>query len=142
MFTLLLALITIAPAVPGPQPVGSTKNMPALICREMGSAGSRSEAIVICRTKAEWQIRDACSGSTRYCSPEEKRMMAAGLPGRATAFPASEDSRIVCRKLSITGSRLRSTMTCMANREWRRLYDDTQVEMKELQNTFSKKGPF
>jgi len=30
----------------------------------------------------------------------------------------------------------------MANREWRRMYDDTQTEMKELQNTFSKKGPF
>ena len=68
--------------------------------------------------------------------------MASALPDQATAFLASDDSRIVCRKLRITGSRLRSSMTCMANREWRRMYDDTQTEMKELQNTFSKKGPF
>ncbi|MEO7411526.1 MAG: hypothetical protein ABIU10_09470 [Sphingomicrobium sp.] len=143
MLTFILASLMIAPpSGSAPQQTASSKDLPTLQCREMGSAGSRSEAIVICRTQAEWQVRDACSGATRYCSPEEKMAMASGLPGRATAFPASEDSRIVCRKLLITGSRLRSTNTCLANSEWRRLYDDTQTEMKELQNTFSKKGPF
>lgn len=142
MLAFVLASLLAAPTDPATQQVASRNPMPTLQCREMGSAGSRSEAIVICRTRAEWQVRDTCSGATRYCSPEEKREMASGLPGRATAFPASEDSRIVCRKLLITGSRLRATTTCMANREWRRMYDDTQTEMKELQNTFSKKGPF
>ncbi len=142
MFALILASLMVASAERAPQKVEAGKKLPALVCREMGSAYSKSEAIVVCRTRAEWGVRDACSGATRYCSPEEKRAMMAGLPGRATAFPASEDSRIVCRKLLITGSRLRSTNTCMANREWRRLYDDTQTEMKELQNTFSKRGPF
>ena len=137
-----MASLMVVPSGPAPQQVASQKDKLTVHCREMGSANSRSEAIVICRTRAEWQVRDACQGATRYCSAEEKMAMTSGLPGRETAFPASEDSRIVCRKLSITGSRLRSISTCLANREWRRMYDDTQTEMKELQNTFSKKGPF
>ena len=68
--------------------------------------------------------------------------MTSGLPGRETAFPLNEDSRIICRKLSVTGSRLKAISTCLPQREWRRMYDNTQSEMKELQNTFSKKGPF
>lgn len=142
MLAFVMASLLVAPSDPSPQQIASSKDRPAIICREMGSFSSRSEAIVVCRTKAEWQVRDACQGATRYCSSEAKMAMVDGLPGRETAFPASEDSRIVCRKLTITGSRLRSTSTCMANREWRRMYDDTQTEMKELQNTFSKKGPF
>ena len=142
MLAFVMASLMVASGGPAPEQAASQKDTPTVYCREMGSANSRSEAIVICRTRAEWQVRDACQGATRYCSPEEKMAIASGLPWRETAFPASEDSRIVCRKLSITGSRLRSISTCLANREWRRMYDDTQTEMKELQNTFRKKGPF
>ena len=142
MLAFVMASLMVASGGPAPEQAPSQKDKLTVHCREMGSADSRSEAIVICRTRAEWQVRDACQGATRYCSAEEKMAMTSGLPGRETAFPASEDSRIVCRKLSITGSRLRSISTCLANREWRRMYDDTQTEMKELQNTFSKTGPF
>ena len=142
MIAFIMASLMVASSDPAPQVTASRKDRPTVHCREMGSANSRSQAIVICRTLAEWQVRDACQGATRYCTAEEKRAMTSGLPGRPTVFDASEDSRIVCRMLSITGSRLRSTSTCLSQREWQRLYDNTQTEMKELQNTFSKKGPF
>lgn len=141
MLLWMIASLSVAPVATTPAPL-PTIAKPVVQCREIGSAYSRSEAIVICRTKAQWEVRDACQGATRYCSPEEKRAMLAGLPGGEGIYAADEDSRIVCRKLSITGSRLRATSTCLSQREWRRLYDDTQVELKELQNTFSKKGPF
>ena len=111
---------------------------PTLQCREVGSAPSRSQAVIICRTKVQWQKYESCKNVTRYCPPEKR---AASL-GTETAFPLNEGSRVICRVLKVTGSRLSSVRTCLPQREWQRMYENTQTEMKELQNTFSKKTPF
>ena len=142
MLAFMMASMMVAASDPAPRQATSLKNEPTRYCRELGSASSRSEAIRICRTRAQWLKWDGCHGATRYCPPKKRVALTSGLPGRETAFPLNEDSRIICRKLSVTGSRLKAISTCLPQREWQRMYDNTQTEIKELQNTFSKKGPF
>ncbi|MCL6684186.1 hypothetical protein [Sphingomonas alba] len=101
-----------------------------LECRIMVAGVSRSSDITVCKARAAWRELELCKGATRYCSPEEKAAIAA----KHTAFSLSEDSRIICRLLSATGSRLRTQQTCMAQREWQRMWDESRATMGHLQN--------
>jgi hypothetical protein len=129
MLTTLMLFLSTAVSTPAAQlPLGEIE-VP-LQCRIMVPGTSRSEDITVCRTRAAWRGLDACRGATRYCSPEQKAAIAA----KHTAFPLSEDSRIVCRMLSATGSRLRTQTTCMPRREWQRMWDDTSSAVRKLQD--------
>ena len=112
----------------------SLKGAPTRYCREIGSAASRNQAIVICRTRAQWQRMQACNGATRYCAPTKR---ASAEIGRETAFPLNEDSRIICRRLSVTGPRLTSQRTCLPQREWQRMWDESRTTMSTLQDRHS-----
>lgn len=124
-------MLSLAAAVSNPEPqVVLGKIEKPLQCRIMVSGASRSGDISICRTKAAWRELESCRGATRYCSPEQK----AALNARHTAFSLSEDSRIVCRLLSATGSRLRSQQTCLPRREWQRMWDENSTAVRKLQD--------
>lgn len=138
MLGLVMASMMVAASEPAPQPVVSLKSAPTRICREMGSAASRSQAIMICRTKAQWQRSAACVGPTTYCTPKQKLAMRAAMTGRESAYPLDDASQIICRKLRITGSRLQSVSTCLSKREWDRMHSDARDEVSELQDNYSK----
>lgn len=129
MFATLMLSMSAAVANPAPQQPFRKIEKP-LQCRVMVAGTSRSGDITICRTKAAWRELDSCRGVTRYCTPEQKAAMFA----KHTAFSLSEDSRIVCRLLSITGSRLRTQQTCMPQREWQRLWDESSEGAARLMN--------
>src|SRR6476659_10598271 len=100
---------------------GSLKKEPTRYCRAMVVGASRSSDVLICKTKAQWDDFDSCRGVTRYCTPSQKAALA---QKHAAAFALTEDSRIVCRVLKITGSRLASQPTCLSQREWQRMWDN------------------
>ena len=110
----------------------SLKGAPTRYCREIGSAASSNQAIVICRTRAQWQRREACVGATRYCVPTKR--VASVAVGPDTAFPLNEDSRIICRRLAVTGTRLTSQNTCLPQRDWQRMWDESRSTMSTLQD--------
>lgn len=132
MLAIVMASMMVAASEPAPQLAASLKNEPTRYCRELGSASSRSQAIRICRTRAQWRAWEGCQGVTRYCAPRT-RAASAGL-GRESAFPLNEDSRIVCRKLSVTGSRLQTVSACLPVREWDRMWKDSAGAMLKLQD--------
>lgn len=138
MLALVMVSMMVSANDPPPRHAASATTQPTRYCRELGSASSRSEAILICRTRAQWLAWETCNGPTRYCPPKQKVAMTSGVPGREMAFPMNEDSRIICRKLKVTGTRLRLVKTCLPQREWDRMYANTQVDMKELQDKYSK----
>lgn len=129
MFAFVLASMIAATTDPVPARVEakSLVGQPTRICREMGGAASRSQAVIICRTKAQWQRAETCTGVTRYCAPKKVAM-------RTTAFPMNEDSRIVCRRMKGTGSRLSTSNVCMPLREWDRMWKDSQETVSSLQD--------
>ena len=142
MLAFVMASMMVAASDPAPQQAASLKNEPTRYCRELGSASSRSEAIRICRTRAQWQRWEACNGATRYCPPKKRVAMTSGLPGRETAFPLNEDSRIVCRRLKVTGTRLSSQRTCLPQREWDRMWKDSAEATLKLQDQSTRvEGP-
>jgi hypothetical protein len=116
----------------------SLKGVPTRFCREIGSAASRSQAVMICRTKAQWNRLETCNGATRYCPRKKKLASISELPGRSTAFPLNEDSRIVCRYLKATGSRLTTYKTCLPQREWERMWKDSAEAMLKFQDKSSR----
>ncbi len=130
MLAFVMASLMVVTDDPTPQPAAAQKDEPALVCRELGSASSRSEAIRICKTRAQWLERDACTGPTRYCAPVKRVAM--------IAFPMDENSRIICRKLSVTGTRLKTISTCLPQREWDRMHSNGREEVSELQDNYSK----
>jgi len=134
MLALMMASMIVASSDALPRPAASLQGQPTRYCRELGSASSRSEAIRICRTRAEWLRFDGCHGATRYCPPRKRVAINSGLPGQPTAFPLNEDSRIVCRKLTLTGSRLRSQTACLPQREWERLWKDSSATALKMQD--------
>ena len=138
MLAFVMASMMVAASDPAPSEAASLKDVPTRYCREIGSAASRNQAIRICRTRAQWQRLESCSNVTRYCAPKKKVAMVSDLPGRVTAFPLNEDSRIVCRRLKVTGSRLTSQRTCLAQREWQRMWDNGRETMGSLQDHQSK----
>ena len=110
----------------------SLKGAPTRYCREIGSAASRNQAIVACRTRAQWQRWESCRNVTRYCAPTKR--VASAAAGSETAFPLNEDSRIICRRLSVTGTRLTSQNTCLPQREWQRMWDESRATMGTVQD--------
>ena len=64
-----------------------------------------------------------------------------GLPTGLTPFPLNEDSRILCKVMKMTGSRLRSTNLCLPKREWDRMHDNSREEVSDLQDNYSKRTP-
>lgn len=137
MLAIVLASLVAAADPAPPVEAASLKKAPTRYCREIGSAASYSEAIRVCRTRAQWLEREACQGATRYCPPKKKLAMA-GVGGRESAFPMNEDARVTCRIVKITGSRLRSQNLCLPQREWDRMYNDAREEVGELQDNYSK----
>jgi hypothetical protein len=123
-FLIALSAATSSPQAPFP------KIEKPLQCRIMVAGVSRSGDVTICRTKAAWRELESCRSATRYCSPEQK----AALAAKHTAFSLSEDSRIVCRLLTATGSRVRSQQTCMPRREWQRMWDESSAGVRKLQD--------
>ena len=139
MLAFVLASMMAAGNDPSPRHLASLDGHPALICREWGGASSRGEAIKICRTHEGWLAWDGCHSPTRYCTRQQRMALNSTFPGRATAFPMDDDSRMLCRKLSVTGTRVRSISTCLPQREWDRLWRDSADETRKLQE-FSKRG--
>lgn len=128
---LVTVVLSLSAAVSSAEPqVPFRKIETPLQCRVMAAGASRSQDITICRTRAAWRDLDSCRGATRYCSPEQK----AALSAKHSAFSLSEDSRIVCRLLSATGSRLRSQQTCLPQREWQRMWDEASYGVRKLQD--------
>ena len=130
MLAILMAVTLAAPGSSASPPELDLKNQPVRECRIISEGASRSSDVTICRAKAQWRKRDLCRGVTRYCSPEQK----AEMFGKRTAFSLSEDSRIVCRVLLATGSRLSSERVCLPNREWQRMWDDSSSTTLRLQD--------
>ena len=140
MLAFVMASLMVASSDPAPQQAASLKGAPTRYCRELGSAASRNQAIMICRTRAQWQRRETCLGATRYCQPIKK--LASATLGPKTAFPLNEDSRIICRRLSVTGTRLTSQRTCLPQREWERMWKDSAEATLELQDKSTRaEGP-
>ena len=133
--SLLLAMIANAAIANIPTEATSRVGKPTLYCRNMVVGASKSGDIAVCKTRAAWADWDSCQGVTRYCSPAQKAAMRA----KYTAFALNEDSRIVCRIVNGTGSRLSSRKLCMAQREWQRMWDESRETARDLQDTFSKK---
>ena len=133
--SLLLVMIANAAIANIPTEATSRVGKPTLYCRNMVVGASKSGDIAVCKTRAAWADWDSCQGVTRYCSPAQKAAMRA----KYTAFALNEDSRIVCRIVNGTGSRLSSRKLCMAQREWQRMWDDSRETARDLQDTFSKK---
>ena len=133
--SLLLAMIANAAIANIPTEATSRVGKPTLYCRNMVVGASKSGDIAVCKTKAAWADWDSCQGVTRYCSPAQKAAMRA----KYTAFALNEDSRIVCRIVNGTGSRLSSRKLCMAQREWQRMWDESREETRNYQDYFSKK---
>jgi len=133
--SLLLAMIANAAIANIPTEATSRVGKPTLYCRNMVVGASKSGDIAVCKTRAAWADWDSCQGVTRYCSPAQKAAMRA----KYTAFALNEDSRIVCRIVNGTGSRLSSRKLCMAQREWQRMWDNSRETARDLQDTFSKK---
>ena len=141
MLFFAMASMMVAASDSVPQPAASLKGEPTRYCREWGSAISRSEAIRICRTRAEWLRWDGCHGATRYCAPK-KKVATSGQAGRETAFPLNEDSRILCRNVKSTGTRLRSESVCLPMREWERMWKDSAEASLKLQDKSTRpQGP-
>lgn len=136
MLVFLVASVWVAGT---PPPVNVKRTGPTLICREMFSAASASQALKICRTKADWKRWQACHGSvTRYCAPEKNEQLADGLVGKETAFPLNEGSRVVCRMLKVTGSRIQQVQACLPMREWDRMWRQGQESVAAFQDKQSK----
>lgn len=119
MASMMTPSTTPAPFVEAPKFKG-----PTLQCREMGGAASRSQAIVVCRTKAQWQRMETCQGATRYCAPKKSQ----------TTFTMNEDSRVVCRRLKVTGTRLSYQDTCLPQREWERMWKESAAATYKMQD--------
>jgi hypothetical protein len=117
-----------------PQESRTTAIPPNMVCRKIVLGTSRSSDVTICKTKAAWAASDACKGPTRYCSPEQKAAMRA----KFTAFALTEDSRVICREVKGTGSRLSSAKVCLPNREWQRMWDNGRETTANIQDRFSK----
>lgn len=140
MLTIVMASMMVAASDTAPREAASLKGVPTRYCRELGSAASRNQAIVICRTRAQWQRRETCVGATRYCAPIKR--VASAEVGRETAFPLNEDSRIICRRLKVTGTRLASQNACLPQREWDRMWKDSAEAAFKMQDRSTRvEGP-
>ena len=134
-----ILLAVLAQAAIGATPIRavSRKGLPTLYCRNMVIGVSRSSDISICKTRAAWADWDSCQGATRYCTPAQKAAMRA----KYAALLQNEDKRIVCRVISVTGSRIQTTNVCLTQREWQQMWDDNQLATRNITNTYSRLIP-
>lgn len=58
-----------------------------------------------------------------------------------TPFTNKDDSKIICRTVSGTGSRLDAQRLCMPKREWQRMWDNGRETASSLQDHASKQDP-
>lgn len=129
-----LTVLADAPASAGAPP---QRTQPTKYCREVNNASSRLYSVKVCRTRAEWRRWEACHGSvTRYCTPKKVTATASSL-GRQTAFPLNENSRIICRPLKVTGTRIVTQEVCLPKREWDRMWVETSEALRERQGDHS-----
>ena len=135
MLAFVMASMMVAASDSAPSEAASLKGVPTRYCREIGSAASRNQAIVVCRTQAQWLRWESCRNVTRYCAPTKR--VASAAAGPDSAFPLNEDSRIICRRLKVTGTRLTSQRTCLPQREWQRMWDESRATMSTLQDRHS-----
>jgi len=63
------------------------------------------------------------------------------MRAKYSAFPLNEDSRVICRIMAQTGSRLRSAKVCLPQREWQRMWDNGTEATRSLQDNYSKRDP-
>ncbi|HVJ72292.1 MAG TPA: hypothetical protein VM531_12425 [Sphingomicrobium sp.] len=142
MLALVMSSLAVASSVTAQPVPPDLKNEPTRICREMNNASSRLYAMKVCRTRAEWRRWEACHGSvTRYCTPKKKAVVETASLGRETAFPLNDDSRILCRDLKETGTRIIVHQICLPKREWDRMWTDTSEAVRKLQGDFSTRAP-
>jgi hypothetical protein len=67
---------------------------------------------------------------------------AATPPIEVGTAPPPEDAKIVCKTVTVTGSRLGGKRVCMAKREWRRMNEQNEQAAREIQDNHSKQpGP-
>jgi hypothetical protein len=116
--------------------VDSNGRVPYRQCRYLVQGASAKDDVKVCRTKAEWRQYDMCNSATSYCSKEQK----AKRYGRATAFAMSEDSRIVCKLVKGTGSRLSSMKICLPVREWERQWLNASSSAFDMQDHSTRPG--
>lgn len=134
MFTLLLASAVATSSATATATSSASEKQPTRYCREMFKTSSRIHSLKVCKTRAEWRRWEACHGSvTRYCTPKRKTLAAANV-GRETAFPLNEDSRIVCRMLAVTGTRLLEVQACLPKREWERMWKESAAATHKMQD--------
>ena len=133
MSVFLLASLLAATAEP-PQAVAKPVKQPTRFCREMFKSSSRVHSVKVCKTSAEWRRWQACHGSvTRYCTPKKRDPLAGATLGRQTAYPLNEDSRIVCRLVKETGTRIVQHELCLPKREWERMWVETAEGLRKRQ---------
>ena len=67
---------------------------------------------------------------------------AATPPAESQTAPPPEDAKVVCKTVTVTGSRLGGKRVCMAKRDWRRMNEQNEQVAREVQDTYSKQpGP-
>ena len=69
-------------------------------------------------------------------------LQAATTPASATPSVAapSEDSKIICKTINTTGSRVGGKRICASKLEWRRMNEEAEKAAREIQDTHSKQG--
>lgn len=84
----------------------------------------------------------------RYCGTSGQWAMVAADPAalRSAMGPAAvadtsvqnlDDAKVSCRMITGTGSRLNTQWVCLANREWQRMWDDTQETLDQKRRSHS-----
>jgi hypothetical protein len=133
MIALLISMAAANEPIPATTP--TARKEPTRYCREMINASSRLHSVKVCRTRAEWRRWEACHGSvTRYCTPKKYGPATLASLGRGTAFALGDDSRIVCRMVFATGSRIAKEQLCLPKREWERLWKESAEGTLKLQD--------
>ena len=50
-----------------------------------------------------------------------------------TVVPTADDSKLVCKMIKATGSRVRGSRTCMSARDWKQRAKDDQKALTDMQ---------
>ena len=58
---------------------------------------------------------------------------AAPSPSTETVLPNADDSKLVCKMIKATGSRVRAGRTCMSARDWEQRTADDQKALTDMQ---------
>jgi len=125
MSVLIAAFLLQAGAMPMPAGT-STVEAPVIkqtrTCREMLVSSSRLGAMKVCKTRAQWARWERCHSATRYCAPV-----------KSNAVLRNNDD-IVCKYLTVTGSRIEQEKICATRRQWELTELETQEAVRDRQN--------